>query len=208
MNWLRVTLLSYTPEPERVVAAAIRQCRSRKSADVLYKELSDEDVKRLIRLCIKMGHLSPIEHASFTFIVEGISRVTSHQLVRHRIASYSQQSHRVVNLKDACFVVPPTIESNVEAKRIFEEVIEHARESYAKLVKLGVPREDARYIVPQAVETSIVVTMNARELMHFFNLRLAEDAQWEIREMAKLMLKEVLKVAPTIFEGFEKYLEG
>lgn len=208
MNWLRVTLLSYTPEPERVVAAAIRQCRSRKSADVLYKELSDEDVKRLIRLCIKMGHLSPIEHASFTFIVEGISRVTSHQLVRHRIASYSQQSHRVVNLKDACFVVPPTIESNVEAKRIFEEVIEHARESYAKLVKLGVPREDARYIIPQAVETSIVVTMNARELMHFFNLRLAEDAQWEIREMAKLMLKEVLKVAPTIFEGFEKYLEG
>jgi len=201
-------LLSYTPNPERVVAAAIRQCRSSKGADVIYKELTDEDIKRLIRLCIKMGHLSPIEHASFTFLIEGISRVTSHQLVRHRIASYSQQSHRVVDLKNADFIIPPSIASNAEARKIFEEIVGYARRGYVKLVKMGVPREDARYIIPQAVETSIVVTMNARELLHFFNLRLARDAQWEIREMAKLMLKEVFKVAPTIFEEFKKYLES
>ncbi|MEM3542179.1 MAG: FAD-dependent thymidylate synthase, partial [Candidatus Methanomethylicia archaeon] len=95
---MRVVLLSYTPNPERVVAAAIRQCRSIVGADKLIMELSDDDVKRLIRQCIEMGHLSPIEHASFTFLIEGISRVTSHQLVRHRIASYSQQSHRVVKI--------------------------------------------------------------------------------------------------------------
>ncbi len=204
---MRVVLLTHTPNPERVVASAIRQCRSRKPADQLYNELSDDDVKRLIRMCIEMGHLSPIEHASFTFLIEGISRVTSHQLVRHRIASYSQQSQRAVNLKNAEFIIPPTIERNEKAIKIFNEAIEVARKAYEKLIELGVPREDARYVIPQAVETSIVVTMNARELMHFFNLRLAEDAQWEIREMAKLMLKEVIKVAPTIFEKYRSYLE-
>jgi len=204
---VRVVLLAYTPDPERVVASAIRQCRSRKGADEIYKELSDDDIKRLIKMCIKMGHLSPIEHASFTFLIEGISRVTSHQLVRHRIASYSQQSQRAVNLRNANFIVPPSIRKVSEAYRIFIEVVEKAREAYKKLIDLGVPKEDARYVIPQGVETSIVVTMNARELMHFFNLRLAKDAQWEIREMAKLMLKEVIKVAPTIFENYKRYLE-
>jgi len=202
-----VVLLAYTPDPERVVAAAIRQCRSRKGADEIYRALSEGDIKRLIRHCIKMGHLSPIEHASFTFLIEGISRVTSHQLVRHRIASYSQQSQRAIGLKDANFVIPPSVEGNEEAKRVFDEVINVAKRGYEALVKLGIPKEDARYIIPQAVKTSIVVTMNARELLHFFNLRLARDAQWEIRMMAKLMLKEVLKVAPTIFEDYKNYVE-
>ncbi|MCS7385535.1 MAG: FAD-dependent thymidylate synthase [Candidatus Methanomethylicota archaeon] len=204
---MRVVLLAYTPEPERVVAAAIRQCRSSKGADQIYRELGDNDIKRLIRHCIKMGHLSPIEHASFTFLIEGISRVTSHQLVRHRIASYSQQSQRAISLVDANYVVPPSIEVNDKAKRIFDEVIEAAKRGYETLLKLGIPREDARYLIPQAIETSIVVTMNARELLHFFSLRLAKDAQWEIRMMAKLMLKEVLKVAPTIFEKYRGYVE-
>lgn len=201
-------MLSYTPDPERVVAAAIRQCRSSKGADLIYNELTDYEIKRLIRLCIKMSHLSPIEHASFTFLIEGISRVTSHQLVRHRIASYSQQSQRAINLRKAVFVVPPSISSNNEANRLFEEIVEKARKGYIKLTKMGIPMEDARYLIPQAVETSIVVTMNARELLHFFNLRLAKDAQWEIQVMAKLMLKEVLRVAPTIFEDFRRYVES
>ncbi|MEM3886577.1 MAG: FAD-dependent thymidylate synthase [Candidatus Methanomethylicia archaeon] len=203
---MRVVLLSYTPNPERVVAAAIRQCRSIVGADKLIMELSDDDVKRLIRQCIEMGHLSPIEHASFTFLIEGISRVTSHQLVRHRIASYSQQSHRVVKIDPNNFIIPPSIESNEEAKKIFTETLKSCMNCYEELLKLGIPREDARYIVPQAVGTSIVVTMNARELLHFFNLRLNVDSQWEIREMAKLMLREVLKVAPTIFEKFKNHV--
>ncbi|MEM0084366.1 MAG: FAD-dependent thymidylate synthase [Candidatus Methanomethylicia archaeon] len=203
---MRVVLLSYTPNPERVVAAAIRQCRSIVGADKLIMELSDDDVKRLIRQCIEMGHLSPIEHASFTFLIEGISRVTSHQLVRHRIASYSQQSHRVVKIDPNNFIIPPSIEGNEEAKKIFTETLKSCMNCYEELLKLGIPREDARYIVPQAVGTSIVVTMNARELLHFFNLRLNVDSQWEIREMAKLMLREVLKVAPTIFEKFKNHV--
>jgi len=202
---LRVVLISYTPNPEKVVAAAIRQCRSSIGADKILSELRDDDVKRLIRNCIEMGHLSPIEHASFTFLIEGISRVTSHQLVRHRIASYSQQSHRVVKIDPKNFVIPPSIESNPEAKKIFMEALNQCMEAYEKLLSLGISREDARYIVPQAVGTSIVVTMNARELLHFFSLRLMVDSQWEIREMAKLMLREVLKVAPTIFEKFRDY---
>lgn len=203
---MRVVLLSYTPNPEKVVAAAIRQCRSTAGADKLMVELSDDDVKRLIKQCIEMGHLSPIEHASFTFLIEGISRVTSHQLVRHRIASYSQQSHRVVKIDSDNFIIPPSIESNEEAKKIFTETLKNCMNCYEELLKLGIPREDARYIVPQAVGTSIVVTMNARELLHFFNLRLNVDSQWEIREMAKLMLREVLKVAPTIFEKFKNHV--
>ncbi|MCS7374711.1 MAG: FAD-dependent thymidylate synthase [archaeon GB-1867-097] len=203
---LRVILLSYTPNPERVVASAIRQCRSIKGADQIYSELSEEDVKRLIRSCIRQGHLSPIEHASFTFLIEGISRVASHQLVRHRIASYSQQSHRVVDLSSIGFVIPPTISDSPEAENIFKNLFENARKCYLKLLELGVPREDARYIIPQAVETSIVVTMNARELLHFFKLRLAKDSQWEIRRIARRMLSQVYKVAPTIFEQFKEHL--
>jgi len=202
---MRVVLLSYTPNPERVVAAAIRQCRSIVGADKLMTDLTDDDVKRLIRQCIEMGHLSPIEHASFTFLIEGISRVTSHQLVRHRIASYSQQSHRIVKILPDNFVIPPSIESNSRSKEIFVETLKQCMNCYEELLKLGIPREDARYIIPQAVKTSIVVTMNARELLHFFNLRLNVDSQWEIREMAKLMLREVLKVAPTIFEKLKDY---
>lgn len=203
---MRVVLLSHTPDPERVVASAIRQCRSIMGADKIYAELSGEEIKRLIRSCIMKEHLSPIEHASFTFLIEGISRVTSHQLVRHRIASYSQQSHRAVDVSLFKYVIPPSIARNSEAYNLFREVLEKARECYSKLLKLGIPREDARYIVPQAVETSIVVTMNARELLHFFKLRLAKDSQWEIRIMAREMLREVYAVAPNIFESFKEYL--
>lgn len=198
-------MISHSPDPERIVAAAIKQCRSNVGADKFLMELNEHDIKRLIRSCIEMGHLSPIEHVSFTFLIEGISRVTSHQLVRHRIASYSQQSHRAVKIDSENFIIPPSIENNPEAKSLFLDAMSRCMDCYNNLLKLGVSREDARYIVPQAVGTSIVVTMNARELLHFFSLRLMVDSQWEIRDMARLMLREVLKVAPTIFEKFKDY---
>jgi len=137
---------------------------------------------------------------SFTFGVEGVSRVTTHQLVRHRIASYSQQSLRWVSAENMEIVVPPTIMNNPEAVMIFEDMVLKSKEAYHKLLNLGIPKEDARFIIPQGVATKIVFTMNARELHHFFKVRLCSRAQWEIRELAMLALLEVRKVAPIIFE--------
>ena len=197
----RVSLLRFTPDPEKTVALAARLCYSNIGIEDLKERLDDTSCKRLLRKIINLGHLSVLEHASFTFGIEGISRATSHQLVRHRIASYSQQSQRYVALKDRFdYITPPTIEGREDLKRRFDEAIVRILETYRWLMDEGVPAEDARYILPNATETKIVVTMNARELLHFFSLRCCERAQWEIREMAKRMLKVVKGVAPTIFE--------
>jgi thymidylate synthase (FAD) len=146
-----------------------------------------------------MGHLSVLEHASFTFGIEGISRATSHQLVRHRLASYSQQSQRYVAASAPEFVVPPSIEKDAAKKKNFEAAVRKIYREYAKLLEQGIPAEDARYLLPNAAHTKIIVTMNARELIHFFNLRCCERAQWEIRDMATMMLKLAKKTAPFIF---------
>lgn len=196
---MEVKLIAYTPNPEELIIAAARQTRSAKGADQLLEEALKRGGKALIARLLELGHLSPIEHASFTFYVGGISRACSHQLVRHRLASYSQQSQRAVKVERGAFVVPPTVASKPEAAEIYGEVLSKAIEAYEKLVSLGVPMEDARYVVPQGVQTKLVVTMNARELLHFFGLRLCERAQWEIRELARRMLEEVKKVAPAIF---------
>jgi thymidylate synthase (FAD) len=197
---MKVILLDHTAEPERVVASAARLCYSRSTPEQLKEKIGREETERLIRMIFKLGHLSVFEHASFTFGVEGISRVTSHQLVRHRIASYSQQSQRYVNLSGVeDFVIPETIKNS----NFFEEFLRIARESsqlYEEMLASGIPQEDARFVLPQAITTNIVVTMNARELHHFFLLRLCRRAQWEIREMAARMLFEVIRVAPVLFE--------
>jgi len=146
-----------------------------------------------------MGHHSVIEHAHYTFSLEGVSRALTHQLVRHRIASYSQQSQRYVNMLKAEYVVPKSVEEDPEAKRVFEQAMEQAWESYQRLAE-RVPVEDARYVLPNACESNIMVTMNARELMHFFSLRCCERAQWEIREVAEEMLRLVQQVSPQIFK--------
>ncbi|HDM23451.1 FAD-dependent thymidylate synthase [archaeon] len=198
---MEVKLIRYTKDPERVCAAAARSTISKKSMDKLMRELDDEQVRRIIRNVLKWGHLSVIEHASFTFSISGISRVCSHQLVRHRIASYSQQSQRMVKVGEKSFVMPPSIKKNPHAKEIFREAIRKAVSSYQMMIRLGIPLEDARFILPQAVKTNIVVTMNARELHHFFNLRCCMKSQWEIRELANKMLSLVKKVAPTLFEN-------
>jgi len=202
---MKVKLLQYIPEPDKTVAIAARLCYSKIGILELSEKFTEDKIKELLKRLKSSGHLSPFEHSSFTFGIEGISRVTSHQLVRHRIASYSQQSQRYVRMSNASFVIPPSVERNKEAKSLVTQINEMAEKTYQKLIELGIPEEDARYILPQGINTKIIVTMNARELLHFFNLRCCLRAQWEIRMMANLMLREVKKVAPLIFEDAGPY---
>jgi thymidylate synthase (FAD) len=206
---LKVTLLQCTPLPERAVAAAGRLCYAPVSAAELKAGMSDEDIARLVRGLIRSGHTSALEHASFTFAIDGISRACSHQLVRHRVASYSQQSQRYVRFDaEGGFVVPPNIASSPEARAVFEEAMQNARRSYERLVELGRAEgrknesvyEDARFVLPNAAETKIVVTMNARELRHFFSLRCCRRAQWEINRLAWTMRSLASAEAPLLFE--------
>ncbi|MDO8507502.1 MAG: FAD-dependent thymidylate synthase [bacterium] len=205
---LKVTLLSNTPDPERAVAAAGRLCYSPSTAAELKEKMTTGEVEKLVRILIKSGHLSTFEHASFTFGIDGISRSCSHQLVRHRLASYSQQSQRYVRFDEgAGFIVPPKIAKDPKSLAIFEEAMVHAQASYDKLVELGEAagmekeaiQEDARFVLPNAAETRIVVTMNARELRHFFAVRGCRRAQWEINALAWHMLFLAKEVAPLLF---------
>lgn len=195
----KVCLLTHTPDPDELVAAAARLCYSDVAASDLLKRESEELSTRLLENLWRSGHYSPFEHASFTFGTDGLSRVTSHQLVRHRIASYSQQSQRYVKMNRPEVVIPPTVAALPEAEALFRRQIESAHETYRSLVEMGIPAEDARFILPHGWETRLVFTMNARELHHFFNLRLCRRAQWEIRGLARLMLAECRKAAPAIF---------
>lgn len=197
---MKVTLFQYTPEPERVVAAAARLCYSPVGAETIRERLTDEQANLLLKKIINSGHHSTLEHVNFTFAIEGISRVLSHQLVRHRIASYSQQSQRYVKEHDFAYIVPPSIAENPGAKLKFEQLMNEVRRVYDELVTLGVHQEDARYVLANATETKIVLTMNARSLLHFFVLRCCNRAQWEIRDLAWEMLRQVKEVAPTLFE--------
>lgn len=196
---MHVELIAWTPHPERTVAAAARLCYSPASAAEIVRDLSPERTRSFVEKLVEMGHQSPLEHVSFTFAVDGVSRALSHQLVRHRIASYSQKSQRYVDEKEFSWIMPPSIKSNPAAKRLFEAQIESIRQCYAELCA-AVPREDARYILPNACETKLVVTMNARSLLHFFRVRCCRRAQWEIRQLAEMMLEEVRRVAPDLFK--------
>lgn len=193
---MQVTLLAYTPEPEKAIALAARVCYSKTPP----RDISLEKARALIRELFARGHESVLEHASFAFLIEGMSRVASHQLVRHRLASYAQQSQRYVDVKHAGFVCPPSIAAHPRAKIVFDEVVDQAQKAYAELCDLGIPKEDARYVLPQSVETNLFVSLNARELLHIFRLRLCRRAQWEIREVVLQMLEAVRKVAPVIAE--------
>jgi thymidylate synthase (FAD) len=197
---MNVALLQYTPDPERTVALAARLCYSPVGIDELQEKLSSADIKSFLEKIMSLGHQSVLEHASFTFGIDGISRVTSHQLVRHRIASFSQQSQRYVSHKERfAAVTPPTVREHPEMLARFEAQLRELHKTYADMVEAGIPAEDARYILPNATQTNIVMTMNARELLHFFTLRCCERAQWEIRAMAVEMLRLVKEVAPIIF---------
>ncbi len=196
---MQVNLISHTPEPEKTVAAAARLCYSPAGAETIMDDFTAEEIRRFLYLLVDLGHWSPTEHVTFTFAVEGVSRALTHQLVRHRIASYSQQSQRYVKLEEFEYVIPPSIRENPTALRVFEEQIAAIRSAYSKLTNL-VHQEDARYILPNACETKIVLTFNCRSLYNFFQHRCCARAQWEIRRLANRMLAEVRKVAPVLFE--------
>ena len=199
---LKVKLLRCTTDAELLCgAAALTSTQSGSPSEILEK-MDSKTAKRIIKRVTGYGHASVSEHASFTFSIEGVSRVMTHQLVRHRIASYTQQSQRYVTYDTIeNYLTPSSIANSAKAKRIFDETLEEISETYKKLLRLGIPKEDARFILPNAAKTNIIVTMNARELRHFFNLRCCTRAQWEIREAATEMFTQVKKVAPALFEN-------
>ena len=199
---MQVILLAHTPNPDELVAAAARICYRDIAASELLQCEGENLSRKLIADLFRSGHTSTFEHVSFTFGIDGLSRVASHQLVRHRLASFSQQSQRYVKMTPApdSVVVPPAIQSNPEALKLFRESVIHSQDTYRQLIEMGIPKEDARFILPHGHSTRIVLTMNARELHHFFGLRLCRRAQWEIHELARQMLVLCREKAPVLFE--------
>ena len=193
-----VKLLAYTQNADAICAAAGNSCYSERPS---YEIVEDIDSERVLSRIVGMGHHSVIEHAVFTFSVEGVSRALTHQLVRHRVASFSQQSQRYVSLTEPTYVTPHTVEGDEEARRVFDETMDAIWRAYSKLEGMGIPAEDARYLLPNGCTTNITITMNARELLHFFSLRCCNRAQWEIREMADRMLELCMEVSPIIFRN-------
>lgn len=220
---IHVELLSHTPDPEKVIATAAKLCYSSSDIGSLYDGLTPEKSAEFIDKLIGMGHESPIEHVSFCFGIEGISRACSHQLVRHRIASYSQQSQRYVNMDKFTYVTPQSIQNDDYATQLYDSTMALLTNRYkelhdvlvsnftAQLVADGMDEdkarskaekmanEDARYILPNACETKIIMTMNTRSLFNFFSLRCCNRAQSEIRTVAEQMFRLVYKLAPTLF---------
>ncbi|KYH35172.1 thymidylate synthase ThyX [Clostridium tepidiprofundi DSM 19306] len=213
---LKVEIIEHTPNPEKVIAAAAKLCYSQVGIDDILNGLSEYNTKQFLEMLMSFGHESPIEHVSFTFAIEGVSRSLSHQLVRHRIASYSQQSQRYVKLDQFDYVIPYEISNDENARKIFIEAMEKSQQAYDELVSILKSKyidkgmkskqaekkaiEDARYVFPNACETKIIVTMNARSLMNFFRHRCCNRAQWEIRNLANEMLTQVKHIAPTLFK--------
>lgn len=197
---MNVELLYHTPDPERAVATAARLCYAPVGAAELMETMPEERIRSVLSTIMSSGHFSTLEHASYTFAVDGVSRALTHQLVRHRLASFNQQSQRYVRFTDGVSVVKPeNVAADPEASRVFDEAIEAAVQGYQALLDAGVPPEDARYLLPNAAESKIVITMNIRELLHFFSLRCCNRAQWEIRELACRMLELARPTAPFIF---------
>ncbi len=197
---MNVELLYHTPDPERAIATAARLCYAPVGAVELMETMPEERVKSVLSTIMKSGHFSTLEHASYTFAIDGVSRALTHQLVRHRLASFNQQSQRYVKFTNGLETIKPaSVAENAEASEIFDAAIDQAVGAYTKLLELGIPAEDARYLLPNAAETKIVVTMNVRELLHFFELRCCNRAQWEIRDLALKMLELVKPTAPYVF---------
>lgn len=194
---MNVQLLAHTPAPEQLVAASAKLCYSAASIADLAAIEADKAAEFISRL--PEAHQSPFEHVSFTFGIEGVSRAMLAQITRHRIASFSVQSQRYVNMDEFGYVIPPSIAANQDALDEYEHFMDRADLVYTYLRSSGIPAEDARFVLPNACETRMIVTMNARELLHFFSLRCCKRAQWEIRAVADEMLRLCKEVAPEIF---------
>ena len=185
-------------DPEALLEHAGRTC---------YRSESRGDPGRFLAARVREGHESLIEHASVTFEISGISRACSHQLVRHRIASYSQESQRYVDMADPVFVVPPSVADNPDAIVLWKGFMDQVAETYRRLRRHGVRKEDARFVLPNATATRIVATMNLRSLRHFFSVRCDRAAQWEIRDLALEMLRRVHPIAPSVFDDqYEQFI--
>jgi len=191
-----VKLLAHTQNADKICASAGNSCYSEKASHELMND--GEDPERVLSKIVGMGHHSVVEHAVFTFSAEGVSRALTHQLVRHRIASFSQQSQRYVSLKEPTYVIPETISADPGSLKAYTEMMDRIWETYRKLSE-RIPAEDARYVLPNGCTTNITITMNARELLHFFSLRCCNRAQWEIRDMADRMLNICKDISPAIF---------
>jgi thymidylate synthase (FAD) len=192
----KVTLLAITPNAEKLIEEAGRTCY------LSLDRITEGSEANFIRRCIINGHHSILEHASASFRVLGASRAFTHQMVRHRLASFSQQSQRYVNEEEFNFIIPPSIAANNEAKAIFIDFMEQARITYKKLRELSIKKEDARFVLPNALESQIVISANFREWRHIFSLRLEKAAQWEIRSVCMQMLKILQDEAPSVFGDF------
>jgi len=196
---MNVKLIGYSPNPEKVPAMAAKLTHSKAKPKELNNS-SKKELNAILEHVMKLGHTSVIEHTCFTFAISDVSRSLTHQLVRHRIASYAQQSQRYVDFKKPNYVTPPTIAKNMKMKKAYDVVMENIWKEYNKLLELGIPPQDSRFVLPNAACTNIIVTMNARSLLNFFELRCCLQAQWEIRKLANKMLQEVKKIAPIIFK--------
>lgn len=193
---MKVELIYITPNCEKVIEKA-----GRVSHESFDKETPDSHIK-FIRMLIKLGHTSVLEHAVASFRISGVSRSMTHQLVRHRIASFTQKSQRYVDESNFDYVIPDTIRENEKAFDIYKKFMDICKDTYIKLKELGIPKEDARFVLPNATKTEIVLTANFRELRHMISLRGSKDAQWEIRRVFMEILKILKREAPTVFEDF------
>ena len=224
MSKIKVRLIEHTPSPDMVVAQSAKLCYSKVGVEELSQKLTPESVDKFVGMLSSIGHESPLEHCSFTFAIEGIDRATSHQLVRHRLASYSQQSQRYVNLGEVFDFITPQIISDMDSfygtehvaefeedmkcihsmykkwQGVIQKFVEEANYPTYGMTPEKVANENARAVLPNACETKIVVTMNGRSLLNFFEHRCCNRAQYQIRELAGLMLEEVRTVAPSLFK--------
>lgn len=197
---LRVVLLSHSPDPERAVATAARNCYSARDIEAVDESWTRDGIETMVARVRDAGHLSTFEHTLFTFGASGISRALTHQLVRHRHMSYEQRSQRYVKLKGPFdFITPPSIAARPDVRARYDALMAHVADFYAAAVAAGTPAEDARFALPNAAETQIVITANARALLDFFTLRTCNNAQWEIRELAFAMLRLAKRAAPSLF---------
>jgi len=188
-----VQLIAITPDAEKVIEAAGRTCY------LSFDHQGQGDTARFISMLIKKGHLSVLEHASATFRVRSASRSFTHQMVRHRLCSFSQQSQRYVDESNCSFVEPDSIRENPEASAVFKRAMDHCLQAYTQLVAAGIPKEDARFVLPNATVSEIVISANFREWRHIFELRCHRRAQWEIRRICSRMLLILQEKAPAVF---------
>ena len=194
---MEVKLIYITPNSEKIIEFAGRVSHES------HEKITDDSHIKFIRMIKKLGHESVFEHAVASFLITGVSRSLTHQLVRHRIASYTQKSQRYVDESNFDYIIPDSIKKNENTFNLYKDFMEICKKTYKDLINLGIPKEDARFVLPNATKTEIVLTANFRELRHMIKLRGSKEAQWEIRKVFIEILKILKKHAPIVFEDFE-----